>query len=275
MRVLVTGSAGFIGKAVVAELRRLGHESARFDAFDGYDIRDRHVVEVMIANVDAVINLAGVLGTEEMFGAEHDAVLANVIGAVNVYDAAAKAGVPVVQIGTGHKGQPNPYAITKACAEDLGLARARWAAERIVVVRAFHVYGPGQKACPPHGTSPVRKIVPSMVCRALMGMDVEVNGSGNQLIDLVHVDDVAAVLVDALHEEPGTVVEAGTGKPTSVLQAARDVIAVCGSSSRVVHRPDRRGEPADTTVVAESPACRNPWPYRLDETVDFYRRMLG
>jgi nucleoside-diphosphate-sugar epimerase len=123
----------------------------------------------------------------------------NILGALNVYDAAAARDIPVVQIGTGHKGQPNPYAITKACAEDLGLARAGVGGERIVVVRAFHAYGPGQKACAPHGRGTVRKIVPSMVCRALTGMPVQVNGSGDQAIDLVYVDDVAAALADALH----------------------------------------------------------------------------
>jgi UDP-glucose 4-epimerase len=267
-RVAVTGGGGFIGQAVSQELIRQDCEPVTLDMPE-HDVRT-----IRSLDVDAVINLAGVLGTEETLGAEAHAVEVNVLGALRIYDLAAERGIPVVQIGTGHKGQPNPYAITKGAAEDLGLARARFRGEKIVVVRAFHAYGPGQKMCPPHGTAVVRKIIPSFVCRALTGMDVEVNGSGRQTIDLVHVDDVAATLVDSLNGPYGTVVEAGTGKPTTVLDAARHVIEQTGSRSRITHRPMRDGEPEESSVVAENPTCPNPWPWRLDETIDWYRGRL-
>lgn len=278
MRVLVTGAYGFIGQAVCRELAARGMRAARFDR--PADVTSREQVAGAVAQADAVINLAGVLGTAEIFGAEAHAIKVNVLGAVHVFDAAARRGIPVVQIGTGHKGQLNPYAITKGCAEDLALARATYQGERISVVRAYHAYGPGQKACPPHGTATVRKIIPSFVCRALTGMPVEIHGSGEQLIDLVHVDDVATVLVDALDGPYSTVIEAGTGKPTTVLDAARDIgdrvaVAVTKSHPQIVHLPLRDGEPADTRVVATIPVCPNAWPYRLDETIDHYARLLG
>ncbi len=272
-RVLVTGSNGFIGLAVRAELLARGHAPVGFD--HPFDVRLLGSLIEAMRGVDAVINLAGVLGTSETIGAERTAVEVNVAGAVNVYDAADGYGIPVVQIGTGHKGQLNPYAATKAAAEDLGLARARYRGEPIAVVRAYHAYGPGQKAGPPHGTATVRKVIPSFVCRALTGMPLEVYGSGEQTIDLVHVGDVAAALVDAIDGPYGTVVEAGTGKPTTVNQAARDVIAATGSPSEIVHVPMRAGEPVDADVVASAPVCLNPWPHRLDETIDHYRAVVG
>jgi UDP-glucose 4-epimerase len=273
MRVLVTGSAGFIGRRVCAELQTRGVGPVPFDR-PGSDVLNLAHVGAAVRDCDGVINLAGVLGTAETFGADRAAVGTNIVGALNVFDAALAEGVPVVQIGTGHKGQPNPYAITKGCAEDLALAR--WAqGQPIAVVRAYHAYGPGQKTCPPHGSGKVRKIVPSFVCRALTGMPLEVYGSGEQQIDLVYVDDVARVLAHAVHGPYGAVIEAGTGKPTPVLEAARAIVEACGSKSPVVHLPMREGEPEVSRVVSASRACPNPWPYRLEETIDYYRTLLG
>jgi len=275
VKVLVTGSSGFIGQHVCAELTRRGHEPVPFDR-PALDIRFAGDVGGALHGAGAVINLAGMLGTPELFGSERAAAEVNILGALNVYDAAVKRGVPVVQIGTGHKGQPNPYAITKACAEDLGLARARWLGEKITVVRAYHVYGPGQLPGAPYGPASVEKFFPTFACRALNREPLELCGGGGQLIDPVHVSDVAVALADAIGGPYGQVVEAGCGKPVSVAQVAKDIAEATGDDPRWgwITSPGRPGEPRDAEVVATVPACRNPWPYLVPETVEWYRQWL-
>jgi UDP-glucose 4-epimerase len=278
MKVLVTGAAGFIGRHVTAALEARGDEVIPLDHPE--DVRGPRLI-LKCAAADAVINLAGVLGTPELIGDERAAVETNILGAVNVYDCAAVYGIPVVQIGTGHKGQPNPYAITKACAEDLGLARARWLGEKITVVRAFHVYGPGQKPGPPHGTATVHKFFPTFACNAITGKPLELCGGGGQLIDPVHVSDVAECLADAIGGPYGEVIEAGCGKPLSVANVAWDVWKASGVISGrswkddAADVPQRPGEPLDAEVVVTSPACRNPWPHLVPETVAWYRDYLA
>jgi UDP-glucose 4-epimerase len=225
------------------------------------------------AHVDGVVNLAGVLGTAETIGEEYEAAQVNILGALNVFDAFRS--VPIVQIATGHEGQPNPLraheglhhrpsAIARAVdgPENLRRSRVSRLRPRPEDVRAArHVEG--------------RKIIPSFVARALTDMPIEINGDGLQVVDLVYVDDCAKVLVDALDGPYGKVLEAGTGVRVRVVDCAKDVIVACGGSkSRLVHGPMRRGEPEGAIVVASAALCRNPWPYMLDETIEWYRKKL-
>lgn len=270
-KVLVTGSKGFIGKAVCDYLKFKGAMPVHFDG--DQDVRNRMHVS-FLGSVDAIINLAGVLGTSETVGDELRAAEVNIIGALNIMDIAHRRNLPLVQIATGHEGQLNPYAITKKCATDLALSRAKWDGQAVNVVRAYHVYGDGQKMCAPHGPSKVRKIIPSFVARALTGMPLEINGDGMQTIDLVYIGDVAKALVDALFSPYGRVIEAGTGVATTVLAAANDVIKACDSKSKIVHVPMRKGEPEGSSVVATDPSCKHAWPYKLSEVVDGYRDQI-
>lgn len=272
MKILVTGSSGFIGNAVCFELIKQGYTPVAFDT--PRDVRDFDDIASAAANVDGIINLAGILGTSETVGAEILSAQVNIVGGINVMDVAETYSIPLVQIATGHEGQPNPYAITKKCITDLCLSRAQWKGQEITVVRAYHVYGPGQKMCAPHGRSTVRKIIPSFVARALTGMPIQVNGDGLQKIDLVYLDDVAKVLVDAIKGPYGQIVEAGTGTSTAVIDAACMVIASCHSESKIEHLPMRIGEPIGTTVVAIAAKCPNPWPYKLGATIDWYKEKL-
>lgn len=268
MHVLVTGGSGFIGKAVLRNLAERGDRGFAFDS--PLDVRDAHQVANNLPGIDAVIHLAGRLGTSETFGVEHETADVNILGALTVADQCARRGLPMVWIGTGHYGQPNPYAITKGCAQDLLLARGN-----VAVVKAYHAYGPGQKSYPPHGKSLVRKIIPSFVNRALSGMPIEINGNGSNVIDLVHVDEVARVLVDAIDGPTGVVLEAGTGRGMTVREVAEQVRDLCGSDSPIVHHPMRAGEPEGAIVVAANPLCDDrPFPFGMAQTIDYYAGAL-
>ncbi len=142
MRILVTGGRGFIGRYVTNELTAQGYAYNILDKPD--DIRSMHDVGTLARNCDAVIHLAGVLGTEELFWRSHQAVDVNIHGTLNVLEACEKYGLSYVGI-TMPSVWNNVYQATKQCSLNLASAWHQYRGVLVSHVRAFNAYGAGQK----------------------------------------------------------------------------------------------------------------------------------
>jgi len=176
------------------------------------------------------------------------------MGGLNMLEAATQYDVPGVYIGVGNHWMNNSYSISKTMVERYADMYNKNRGARVNIVRAMNAYGPGQIATPPWGTSRVRKITPSFICRAMDQLPLEVYGDGSQISDMVYVGDVAKALVRAL--DAGTVfdrpVEIGPAQHTTVQKFAQMVITACGSDSEIVHLPMRPGEIPGAIVCADT-----------------------
>jgi UDP-glucose 4-epimerase len=272
VHVLVTGGNGFIGRATCTALRAHRHRVTVFDprgrtpepGCDLYrgDIRDDVAVVEAASHVEAIIHLAGVLGTQETIANPRPAAATNILGGLNILEAAAQYQLPMVNIGVGNWFENNPYSLTKNTVERFVLSYAKYRNLRACTVRAVNAYGPSQSIAAPYGPSKVRKITPSFILRALHGDPIEIYGDGNQIMDMVWVDDVAGILVAALHyivDEGPTdhVFEAGTGAATTVNMVAEMVVGTVGKQfphlpqSEITHLPMRPGETPGAVVRAD------------------------
>lgn len=97
-KILVTGSAGYIGSQVVDKLERRGHKVVTFDRADGQDIFDRAELDTALKGVDVVVHLAAYPHRGSLDGIQVDEqreefYRLNYEGTQNVYSAAADAGV--------------------------------------------------------------------------------------------------------------------------------------------------------------------------------------
>lgn len=293
-KVLVTGGTGFIGQHVVARLKDGGYTPVVFDRHVRKisdtelilgDVRDEVQVTEAIAHVDGVIHLAGVLGTQETIANPLPAAQTNVIGGLNVFEAVAQYRLPCVYIAVGNWWEQNTYSISKTTVERFAEMFTAYRNAPISIVRALNAYGPGQAAAAPFGPSKVRKITPSFVCRALSGQPIEIYGDGTQVMDMIHVSDVADVLVRALEVGPSPrIYEAGTGRETTVAQIAKAVVAATGSDSGLCYLPMRRGESAALPVVGDPNTLGPLYGERpeltsfedgIGETVDWFRANRG
>jgi dTDP-L-rhamnose 4-epimerase len=93
MRVLVTGSAGFIGSHVVEALEAAGHEVVGLDLVDGSDVRDAGDVRRALRGVDAVCHQAAKVGLDRTVGDAPDYVSHNDFGTSVLLAEMAEAGV--------------------------------------------------------------------------------------------------------------------------------------------------------------------------------------
>jgi UDP-glucose 4-epimerase len=296
MRILVTGGFGFIGRHCVDYLLTHGHDVVVMDRHQKVkpehwkgvelihgDIRDREVVMEAVYKCDAVMNLAGILGTMETVNNPHPSIDTNIHGALNVMEACVPCsmfpeGIRGLQIAVGNHWMNNTYSISKTTAERFALMFNKERGTKITVVRILNAYGRYQKH------KPVRKITPNFIVKALNKEPIMIYGDGEQVMDMIYVEDTAKILCESVIQEHGCyseVMEGGTGRRTSVNYIANMINDIAGNDAGVEHIPMRAGELSNSVVLGD-PSTLAPigmcgadlkqLERGLEETIDWYRR---
>ncbi|MCX6799112.1 MAG: NAD-dependent epimerase/dehydratase family protein, partial [Candidatus Diapherotrites archaeon] len=152
MKILVTGSSGFVGSRLVKELRALSYKVVEFDAALGNDVADAAQCKKAVQGIDAVYHLAAVLD-------EHSKLLqrVNVQGTQNLLEAAAQAHckqfifLSTVGVHAGVKGKVKEGSpVMPRTAYEKSKADAEKAVQEaqemlpVTVLRAALVFGPNQ-----------------------------------------------------------------------------------------------------------------------------------
>lgn len=268
--IAVTGGHGFLGSAVVKELNKRGHDGFVIDRSAGRDVLDPDLGK-LTAHCGAIIHLAGVLGTAELFDAPIHAIDINVKGALNVLQACQANGMAFVGISMPDC-WPNVYQATKHCAKRLATAWHQNFGVPVSHVRAFNAFGPGQK----YGHGHPQKIVPTFASLAWQGKPIPIWGDGTQRVDLIHADDIARMLVDAMAFGGDDMFDAGTGQPLTVNAVAQMILDITCSKAGIEYLPMRAGEtPTEVTYARGEGWPALDWRPRFDrlkfvETVRSY-----
>jgi len=263
---MVTGGAGFIGSNLVDEIVAGGRSCHIVDdlsngkkknihpdaAFHQIDIRDRAALQsaVEAAKPATIFHLAAQADVRKAVEQPEFDAEVNIIGTINVLEAARSVGARVVFASTGGAGYgeyeglavPSPetsetrplshYGMSKMAGEGyLGTYRRLYGMET-AVLRLGNVYGPRQD---PHGEAGVVAIF----CGKLLDGDPpRVFGDGRQTRDYVFVGDVVRGFLAAETAPNGTLVNIGSGQETTVV----DLIDGLGYDGAPVFEPAREGE---------------------------------
>ena len=250
-RVLVTGYGGFLGQSIVRQLLEAGFVvrglargqypelvAAGVEPIRG-DIADRQTVIEACNGCEAVIHTAAKAG---VWGRWDEYYRANVLATSHLLEAARRAAVkafvytssPSVTFGGGHQsgvdesvGYPERwlcfYPQTKALAEQAVLEATRTAALPTCALRPHLIWGQGD----PH-------LFPRVIERARKGRLRRV-GSGENLIDVVHVDAAASAhllalnkLLDGDRQLSGQALFITDGKPIACWEWISRILGLAG-----------------------------------------------
>jgi len=236
LTVLITGASGFLGRHLIAGLRRSG---ARICAVARRVPGDIEGVQWHQGDVTSLEWLQGVidatspdviyhLTSSSLGGQSPEFVLPtfeeDLRATVNTLLAARACGCGrVILIASMEElifdGRAvelsSPYATAKTCCTLYGQLFHQLYHLPVVILRAFMVYGPGQKSY---------KVIPYTTLSLLRGEAPQLSG-GTRLVDWVYVDDVIGAFVEAAvnPDAVGTVIELGSGDLVSVREVIEQI----------------------------------------------------
>jgi NAD dependent epimerase/dehydratase len=244
--VLVTGAGGFIGGHLVERLVRDGarvralcrynsrNERGTLDWLDPNvmvevevllgELRDVESVNAAVDGMEVVLHLGAQIAIPYSYVNPRDFVEVNVLGTMNVAQAALRHGVgrivhtstsevygtaQTVPITEAHPLEPqSPYAASKVAADKLMDSYHRSFDLPVCVLRPFNTYGPRQSA---------RAIIPTIISQAMAGPTLRL-GSLHPRRDLTFVEDTADGFVAAATKDAalGRTIQLGTNRDVSV-----------------------------------------------------------
>ncbi len=272
LNVLVTGGAGFIGSNIVKELLKTENNvivldnlsSGHFSNFEtnpalkfiNGDVRNIADVENAMQGVEVVFHLAASVGNKRSIDFPIIDAEINVLGTLNVLEAARKFGVrkivtsssagifgelKTLPIKEDHPIEPDsPYGCTKLCEEKLCLSYAKLYDIEAVCLRYFNVYGTNQRF------DAYGNVIPIFVFRMLRNEPITIFGDGEQTRDFVHVNDVVQANIKAA-EAKGVSGAFNIASGTSItINRLVEMIGKNNSTIRVEYGSERPGDVRDS-----------------------------
>jgi len=270
MKILCTGSRGFIGTKLVERLQAEGHDVSTFDLADKQDLRNYGSVQRAVQGMDAVFHLAAVADLNRSRVHPMETMEINVKGTWNVAHACWQHQAKLFYASTcctygNQKHHPVTELTLPAPAEIY--ACSKLAGEHVIEgyhhtyglpynhMRFATIYGEGTRSA--LGTH-------IFLGQALRGEPITVHGDGLQTRTLTHVDDLINAIAALFNSgKMNGAWNMTTEEEVSALQMAQDIKKLTKSTSEIVFYTQRVGQTTRESVSAEKMLSETGWKARI------------
>jgi len=308
-RILVTGGAGFLGSHLCDHLVAQGHDILCLDNFftgskknivrllekPNFELIRHDLVQPIFLEADEIYNLACPASPIHYQYNPVKTTKTSVMGAINMLGLAKRVRAKILQASTSEiYGNPvvhpqkeeywgnvntigprSCYDEGKRCAETLFFDYHRQNNVNIRVVRIFNTYGP--RMHPRDG-----RVISNFIVQALTSKDITVYGDGTQTRSFCYVDDIVEGMVRMMNGPDNFIGPVNLGNPDelSILDIAKMIIDLTGSTSKIIFEPLPQDDPVqrqpDITLARENLG----WEPKLDietglkRTIEYFRKIL-
>ncbi len=277
MKILVTGSEGFIGSHLTETLLKKGYKVRAFVLYNSFnswgwledlpeeikknlevfmgDIRDPNGVREALKGCDTVLHLAALIAIPFSYHSPDSYVDTNIKGTLNVVQAAKEFGAKVVHTSTSEvygsanyipidethplKGQ-SPYSASKIGADQIAMSFFNSFDTKVSIIRPFNTYGPRQSA---------RAVIPTIITQILNGENKIKLGSIHPTRDFTYVEDTVSGFLAALNTDEGIgeVINLGSGFEISIEDTVKTIAKLCEVEIEIIS-DDARLRPEKSEV---------------------------
>ena len=262
MKYLITGGAGFIGShlsdalvargdsvIVVDNLSTGKNEVVPSVEFIQGSIFDEKLMDSLVSKVDHVLHLAAAVGVFNIINKPLESLMTNIKGTEIMLELCDKYKKPILITSTSEVyGKNNTVPLNEESDRVLGSPlKSRWSYSEakaidesmayfyhqekgleVRLIRLFNTVGPRQ-------VGHYGMVVPRFVSAAVSGSALSVYGSGEQIRCFCHVADAVRALLLVMDSDKaiGEVFNVGNNQQISIMDLAKKVISVTGSSSAI------------------------------------------
>jgi len=253
MKVLVTGSEGFVGRNLVKYLRGRGFDVISLDISGGelrLDVTDFDILSRSLSNIDfdAVVHLSAIANIPESIRDPYGCFKVNVYGTLNILEVASRKNVRrfIYASSANVYGLPlklpvdedtplnprTPYDYSKVAAETI--VQSYWKTKKlpIVIFRSWKLFGEYDVPT---------TAIPSFIRACLKNETIKLYNSGRDTTDPTYIENycIAVELALTREEAVGEVFNIGTGNEISIRQLAELIRKLTSSYSEITLLPPR------------------------------------
>lgn len=263
-KILVTGGAGFIGSHLCKKLLDEDNEVICLDNFftgaksnikkllsnSKFKLIEHDITEKFDADVTQIYNLACPASPPHYQYDPIKTLKTSVLGIINMLELAKKCNAKILQASTSevygnplvhpqaemYWGNVNPIGIRscydegKRCAETLMMDYHRRYNVDTKIVRIFNTYGPNM-------SQEDGRVVSNFILQALNNQEITIYGDGSQTRSFCYVDDLVDGLIKMMSSNITGPVNLGNPSERTILDFAKLIIKLIGSSSHLNFLP--------------------------------------